>query len=113
MPVRRFRLAALVTTASPHAVRPVLERLIAPHHGVLRPTEGGFEIEAFVEGESARAINRQLLSEMRRVERHTQIRSEFVTERGVHERFFDYVPKGGGPPVPPPSPGVTGRGRRT
>jgi hypothetical protein len=102
VPATRYHLAALVTTASPSAIRPILERLVAPHRGVLRPTEGGFEVETIVEGEDARSINRQLLSEMRRVERHTQIRSEFVTDRGAHERFFDYVPKGSGRPAPPP-----------
>jgi len=44
-------------------------------------------------GESARELNRTLLSALRKVERRTRLRSEW-TSLNVSERFFDYVPKG-------------------
>ena len=42
---------------------------------------------------SACDANRELLSELRRVERKTRLRAEW-TAGGSVERFFDYVPKG-------------------
>ena len=53
---------------------------------------------AEVESASARYANRELLSELRRVERKTRLRAEW-TARGSIERFFDYVPKGTRPAV--------------
>jgi hypothetical protein len=46
-------------------------------------------------GESARDLNRALLSALRRLERRTRLRAEW-TSGGTTERFFDYVPKGSG-----------------
>ena len=53
----------------------------------------GFEVETELTGESARDLNRRLLSEMRNAERRTRLRAEWTAD-GVTERFFDYVPKG-------------------
>ena len=53
----------------------------------------GFEVEADLRGESARDLNRMLLSEMRKAERRTRIRAEWASGNTV-EKFFDYVPKG-------------------
>jgi coenzyme F420-reducing hydrogenase delta subunit len=64
--------------------------------GEVKPMGGGFEIRGEFEGESARDLNRRLLSEMRRVEK-TRIRAEWTSAKTV-ERFFDYVPKGTGRP---------------
>ena len=50
-------------------------------------------VRAEVESASARDANRELLSELRRVERKTRLRAEW-TAGGSVERFFDYVPKG-------------------
>jgi len=50
-------------------------------------------VRAEVESASARDANRELLSELRRVERKTRLRAEW-TAGGSIERFFDYVPKG-------------------
>jgi hypothetical protein len=49
-------------------------------------------IRAEVEAASARDANRELLSELRRIERKTRLRAEWTAGRSV-ERFFDYVPK--------------------
>ncbi|MGO8871128.1 MAG: hypothetical protein ACLQPH_06945 [Acidimicrobiales bacterium] len=48
------------------------------------------------EGSDPRALNRELLSALRRVERRTRLRAEW-TANGVIHRFFDYVPKGSRP----------------
>lgn len=53
------------------------------------------EIKAEIEGESAKELNRKLLSDMRRVEKKTRLRAEW-TSNGLTERFFDYVSKGTG-----------------
>jgi hypothetical protein len=62
------------------------------NRGIIRPTGEGFEISAELDGENARDLNRMLLSEMRRVEKKTRVRSEWTLGNTV-ERFFDYVPK--------------------
>jgi len=93
MAAKPFRLRARVSSDNPGAVRPVLERLIA--RGTIQdgPEKGDFEVEAEMEGESARDLNRFLLSELRRAEKRTRLRAEW-TGAGLTERFFDYVPKG-------------------
>lgn len=93
MAAKRFVLRARISTDNPEAIRPLLERLfdlgtVSAGHEV-----GEFRIEAEMEGPSARELNRSLLSELRRVEKRTRLRSEW-TQGDVTERFFDYVPKG-------------------
>jgi hypothetical protein len=92
VPKKRFKVTGKVSTDSPAAVKPVLERLIG-EKGSIKSTSDGFEIEAYLEGETAKDLNRALLSEMRRVEKRTRLRAEWSTENTV-EKFFDYVPKG-------------------
>jgi hypothetical protein len=89
---RRFRLVARVSSDSPSAIKPILQRVVG-ERGEVKPIGGGFEIRGEFEGESARELNRQLLSEMRRVEKKTRIRAEWTSGKTV-EKFFDYVPKG-------------------
>jgi hypothetical protein len=74
------------------AIKPTLEGIIA-EKGTIRQTEQGFEVEAELEGESARDLNRMVLSELRRAEKRTRIRAEWKSGDLI-ERFFDYVPKG-------------------
>jgi hypothetical protein len=88
---RTFKLSASVSSDNPSAVKPVLERLISK--GKIKAAQGGFEVEAVLEGESARALNRMLLSELRRAEKRTRIRAEWASGSTI-EKFFDYVPKG-------------------
>ena len=88
----RYSLRARVSTDNPVAVEPVLLRMI-PHGTVARSENAhDFVVEAVMEGPSARELNRSLLSELRRVERRTRLRSEWTSESAT-ERFFDYVPK--------------------
>ncbi len=88
----KFRLKARVSSSNLFAIKPVLERIIA-NKGTIKQTEQGFEVEADLQGESARALNRMILSELRKVEKRTQIRAEW-TSGNATEKFFDYVPKG-------------------
>jgi hypothetical protein len=59
----------------------------------VKAADDGFEVEAELTGESARDLNRMLLSQMRKAERRTRLHTEWTAD-GVTERFFDYVPKG-------------------
>ncbi|HYB92721.1 MAG TPA: hypothetical protein VED00_01045 [archaeon] len=92
MAEKRLKLVARISSDSPSAIKPVLERVIG-NKGTVKPTEEGFEVNAELSGESARDLNRHLLSEMRKVEKKTRIRSEWTLGDTV-EKFFDYVPKG-------------------
>lgn len=91
MTVRQFSLQAAVSTGDPERVRPVLDRLLGADH--ITPVEGGFRVECSLEGGSAKELNRQLLSELRRTVKKTRLRAAWTAE-GVTERFFDYVSKG-------------------
>ena len=92
MAQKKFRLSAKVSSDNLSAIKPVLERIIE-NKGTIRETDQGFEVEAELEGESAAALNRIFLSELRRAEKRTRIRTEW-TAGDTTEKFFDYVPKG-------------------
>jgi len=87
----RFTLVARVSTENPAAVRRALGKLLPG--GRIARGDDGFLIEATMRGDSARDLNRDLLSALRRVERRTRLRAEWTAGRTT-ERFFDYVPKG-------------------
>ena len=88
---KRFKLSARVSSDNPQAIKPVLERIIG-NEGTIKPMSEGFEVNAELDGESAKDLNRVLLSAMRKVVKKTRIRSEW-TLGNTTERFFDYVPK--------------------
>ena len=88
----KFRVSAQVSSDNPSAVKPVLEQLIA-EKGTIRQTDQGFDVEAELEGESARDLNRLILSALRRAEKRTRIRAEWTSGDTV-EKFFDYGFKG-------------------
>ena len=92
MVAKRFLLAARIDSDDPSGVRSVLEGWCRKG-GSVRAVPGGFEVTAEVPGESARVLNRRLLSELRRLERRTRLRSEWTCDE-ITQRFFDYVPKG-------------------
>ncbi len=92
MPKKKFQLSAKVSSDNPSVIKPVLEHLIGGNR-TINPTSDGFEILANFEGESAKELNRMLLSEMRRAEKKTRLRAEWRSGDTV-EKFFDYVPKG-------------------
>jgi hypothetical protein len=91
MAKKTFTLDARVSTENPQAIKIVLKELISG--GSITQTDEGFLVKATVHGETARDLNRDLLSALRRVERKTRLRAEW-TSGGTTERFFDYVPKG-------------------
>jgi hypothetical protein len=92
MQKKTFRLVATVSSDSPALVRVPLKTFLGAS-AKIEPTGDGFRVEATLSGESAKDLNRQLLSEMRRAEKKTRLRAEW-TSGGVTEKFFDYVPKG-------------------
>jgi hypothetical protein len=88
---KRFKLSARISSDNSPAIKSVLER-ITGNEGTIKPTGEGFEVNAELNGESARDLNRMLLSEMRKAEKKTRIRAEWTSGNTI-ERFFDYVPK--------------------
>jgi hypothetical protein len=88
-----FHLVADVSSDTPDRVRPVVAQVFPT--GVTEMA-GGFHIEAVLEGESARELNRTLLSSLRRAEKRTRLRAAW-TSGDTTERFFDYGSKGSRP----------------
>ena len=88
---KTFTLTAHISTDNPKAIRPVLEGLVSKDSITL--TSEGFSVQGTMKGESARELNKTLLSALRHVERKTRLRAEWKSGNAV-ERFFDYVPKG-------------------
>ena len=91
MPKKTFRLTARISTENPKAIKPVLEDLV-PKESIIAMDEG-FLVKATMQGESARELNKNLLSALRRLERKTRLHAEW-TSGNTTERFFDYVRKG-------------------
>ena len=93
MAKRRFSLRATVDTDSPELVLKALRRLLG-EGAVERGTKPGeFVVRKMVEGESAKDLNKTLLSALRREEKRTRLRSEWTAQDGTVYRFFDYVLK--------------------
>ncbi len=87
----RFRLSARVSSSSPKAIKPGLEKALPK--GSVKEANGEFVVEAEMLGESAKELNRSLLSALRRVEKKTRLRAEWTSDDGTTQRFFDYVLK--------------------
>ena len=67
MPSKKYSLVADISTGDPKGIEPVLAGLAGVKS--ISETEGGFRVKATLEGESARELNRSLLSALRRVEK--------------------------------------------
>ncbi len=91
MATRIFTLVALVSTENPAAIKHALRQLMPK--ASIAAVEDGFVVKTNLAGPSARDLNRDLLSALRRVERKTRLRADWASG-AVVERFFDYVPKG-------------------
>lgn len=91
MASKRFKLIAHVSSSSLKSIRPVLVKAITK--GKVKEADGEFIVEAEMEGESAKELNRSLLSALRRAEKKTRLRTEWTSDDGTTERFFDYVLK--------------------
>ncbi len=90
MASKRFKLIARVSSSSPKAVRPVLEKCV---EGPVKEAKGELMVETEMDGENAKELNRALLSALRRVEKRTRLRAEWTADDGTTYRFFDYVLK--------------------
>ncbi len=91
MPEKKIKLTANVSSANPSAIKPVLERIVGSN-GTIKPASDGFDVNAEFKGECSKDLNRMLLSELRRAEKKTRLRSEWTCE-GTVEKYFDYVLK--------------------
>lgn len=90
MTVKKFRLLADVRSADREKLRASLKDLLPS--AKVEETDFGFKVQANLQGDSAKDLNRALLSRLRQVERKTTMRSEWRSTEGT-ERFFDYVLK--------------------
>ena len=92
MPRKTFKLSATVSSENLDGLRAPIVRFLGPNAKIER-MDGGFKIDAVIAGESAKELDRQLLSEVRWVSRKTRVWAEW-TSGGETEMFFDYVPNG-------------------
>ena len=86
-----FRLKARVNRSDARTIRQALDQLGAK--GSVKKAGDEFLVDAEMEGNSAKELNRALLSGLRRVERRTTLRAEWTSDDNTTERFFDYVLK--------------------
>lgn len=91
MSKKQFSLIASISTDSPEKIRAVLDKLLVK--GSIETVAGGFAIRADMAGTSARDLNRELLSSLRKIEKKTRLRAEWTSGK-ITKKFFDYVPKG-------------------
>lgn len=95
---RRFKLVAKISSDGCAAIRPILRELVTknkPSSMKENKANSEFELEVEMEGESAKDLNRALLSALRRAVKKTRLRAEWTSlNDNVAEKFFDYVPKG-------------------
>jgi hypothetical protein len=74
----QFRLSARRSSENQFVIRALLEQFVGKK-GTINLTNDSFEIEAHVEGESAKDLNRKLLFEIRKVEKQTRLRAEWTS----------------------------------
>ncbi len=91
MAQRSFALVAEISTDDPQALAPAVAARFRPEE--IERLPDGFRVSFVLLGPSARELNRDLLSYLRRTVRMTRLSARF-SEGGVTERFFDYVAKG-------------------
>ncbi len=89
MSIRIYRLKAQTSSNNPQSVLQVLKRFLIRKGDVVLNGEL-IEVNAELEGESAKDLSRILLSEMRKIEKKTRLRTEWTSDN-ITERFFDYV----------------------
>jgi hypothetical protein len=85
-----FKLKARVNRSDARTIRQALDQLAAK--GSVRKEGDEFIVEAETEGASAKELNRTLLSALRKVEKRTTLRAEWISGNTT-ERYFDYVLK--------------------
>jgi hypothetical protein len=85
-----FTLKARISRSDADSIRRALQQMGAK--ASVSAEADGFLVEAEVEGATAKELNRTLLSALRKVERKTTLRAEWISSHKI-ERFFDYVLK--------------------
>ena len=78
MTKKTFTLMARISTENPKAVKPILEELVPKES--ITPTDEGFLVQATMQGEYPRELNKTLLSALRRV------RTQNPSARGMDVR---------------------------
>ena len=91
MAATAYRLSARISSNDPAAARAVLHELLPDAR--IADEQGELAVEAELAGESAKELNRWLLSGLRRAEKKTRLRSRWIAPDGTTERYFDYVLK--------------------
>ena len=86
-----YRLSARVSSNDLAAARAVLHELLPD--GRVDDDQAELLVEAELAGDSAKELNRSLLSALRRAEKKTRLRSQWTAPDGTVERYFDYVLK--------------------
>jgi hypothetical protein len=86
---KKFELNARVNSSNPKAIESVLKKYFETR-GTLTKEGEDLVIKAKLIGVSAKDLNRELLSELRRTEKKTRLRAEWSDEKTT-QRFFDYV----------------------
>jgi hypothetical protein len=86
-----YRLSARVSSNDLAAARAVLHELLPD--GRIDDDQAELLVEAELAGDSAKELNRSLLSALRRAEKKTRLRSQWTAPDGSVERYFDYVLK--------------------
>ena len=86
-----YGLSARVSSNDLAAARAVLHELLPD--GRIDDDQAELLVEAELAGDSAKELNRSLLSALRRAEKKTRLRSQWTAPDGTVERYFDYVLK--------------------
>ena len=86
----KLKLKARVNRSDAKTIREALDQFAAKRS--VRKEGDEFIVEAEMEGDSAKELNRMLLSALRKVEKRTTLRAEW-TCGDTTERYFDYVLK--------------------
>ena len=86
-----FKLHARVARADAETIRQALAELTA--RGSVAAQGDEFAIEAEAEGESAKELNRRLLSALRKIHKRATLRAQWTSSGNVTESYFDYVLK--------------------
>lgn len=89
--MKNFILSAKISSDNVQAIKPVLAGLFQKTS--IKMDGDDFLIETTMQGETAKELNKNLLSALRKAEKKTRLRSEWKSG-GMIEKFFDYVPKG-------------------
>ena len=86
-----FKFQARVARADRAAIEQALAALGA-EFTLAQPCED-FTIEGEVEGESAKDLNRRLLSALRKTQKRATLRAQWRSSGNLVESYFDYVLK--------------------